>query len=327
MTGELTIDPALAERFAADLDRLSPADERLGVAVSGGPDSLALLLLARQVRPGSIAAATVDHRLRPDSGSEAALVAGLCHRLDVPHAVLPITVGQGASVQAQAREARYRALRDWARQAGLGAVLTAHHADDQAETLLMRLARGAGLSGLAGVREARELGPDIRLLRPLLGWRKAELVALVAAAGVQAVDDPANRDPRHQRTAVRTTLARVEWLDPAALSVSAAWLSEAEAALGWAAERLAGERIERTGDVVTLAVADLPRELQRRLLLRAMEELGAAAPRGPDLKRALRRLAAGERCSLAGLLLSGGERWTVQRELRARRRPGGEWTA
>jgi tRNA(Ile)-lysidine synthase len=153
------------------------------------------------------------------------------------------------------------------------------------------------------------------------------LVALVDAAGVEAVDDPANRDPRHQRTAVRTTLAKVDWLDPAALSISAAWLSEAEAALGWTTKRLAQERVERAGSVVTLAAADLPHELQRRLLLLAIEELGAPTPRGPDLKRALRRLAAGERCSLSGLLLSGGERWTVQRELRARRRPGGERSA
>lgn len=319
MTAQSDIDAGLRARFVADLARLCLGEGRIGVAVSGGPDSLALLLLAQAARPGTIEAATVDHGLRSGSAAEAALVADYCQRLDVPHATLSVTVAKGASQQAQARAARYAALASWATKRGLSAVLTAHHADDQAETLLMRLARGAGLSGLTGVREQRELTPLISLVRPLLGWRKAELVALVAAAGLQAVDDPANRDPRHGRTAARTTLAEADWLDPAALSVSAAWLSEADAALGWAAARLRGERLERTGKRVVLTVADLPRELQRRLLLAAIEELGAPPPRGPDLKRALRKLAAGERCSLSGLLLDGGEQWSVQPEIRARR--------
>lgn len=323
MTGEFQIDAATIARFAADLDRLCPAGERLGVAVSGGPDSMALLLLTHAARPGAIHAVTVDHRLRAESAAEAETVAGYCHQLGVPHAVLPVTVENGTSLQGQARTARYRALGSWATERALSAVLTAHHADDQAETLLMRMGRGAGLAGLSGVRQVRDLAPGVRLVRPLLSWRKEDLVAIVAAAGLEAIDDPANCDPRHHRTAVRTTLAKVDWLDPTALSLSAAWLSEAEAALGWMVDRLAGERIERCEDLVTLSANDLPSELQRRLLIVAIEQLGAPAPRGPDIKRALCKLAAGERCSLSGLLMRGGERWTLQREIRERRRPAG----
>ena len=315
-----TITPAERTRFAADLDRLCPAGERVGVGVSGGPDSLALLLLTASARPGEIEAATVDHRLRPESAAEAEAVAYLCERLGVAHATLPVKVAAGASLQGKAREARYRALGEWATKRGIASVLSAHHADDQAETLLMRLARGAGLGGLAGVRETRELVPGVRLVRPVLGWRKHELAELVDRAGLEAVDDPANYDPRHDRTAARVTLQRTPALDPQALAASAAWLGEVDAALRWTVEQLARDRLQREGERITLSIGELPPEYQRRLLLVAFSELGAPAPRGPDLHRALKQLAAGKRCTISGLILTGGERWTVQPEIRARRR-------
>ena len=187
------------DRFTADLDALIARDCRFGIAVSGGPDSLALLLLAAAVRPGSIEAATVDHGLRPESADEAAMVAGLCERRGVPHRTLVADWAQppAANVQAEARAMRYRLLNEWAIERGLEAVATAHHADDQAETLLMRLARGAGVGGLGGTRARRALSEDVLLIRPLLGWRKSELVALVEDAGLTPVDDPSNRDPKH----------------------------------------------------------------------------------------------------------------------------------
>jgi tRNA(Ile)-lysidine synthetase-like protein len=135
------------DRFRRDLDSLIAADAPIGLAVSGGPDSIALLLLAAEARPLKVEAASVDHALRPESRAEVEMVASLCERLGVPHTILtcdwdgiPLT-----AIQERARIMRYRLLGDWARERGLPALVTAHHLDDQAETLLMRLGRGAGV--------------------------------------------------------------------------------------------------------------------------------------------------------------------------------------
>ena len=292
---------AEVERFARDLAALAPRG-KIGVAVSGGPDSLALLLLAHAARPGEIEAATVDHRLREGSANEAAMVAKLCQQLGIPHALLPVTVAPGASLQAQARTARYAALAAWATARNLTAVATAHHADDQAETLLMRLARGAGLSGLAGVRALRLLSDGVTLVRPLLGWRKAELEAIVAQAGLTPADDPANRDPRHDRTRARQYLAQGDWPDPCQLAASASHLADAEQSLRFATDHFA-DRIVGEDGTLALGATDLPRELQRRLLLTAIARLGDPPPRGPDLDRALTALASGAACTLGTLSL------------------------
>ena len=158
------IDPDLIARFSQALDELWPLEDRegpLGLAVSGGPDSLALLLIAHAAMPSQIAVASVDHGLRDEAAAEVALVESVCAALDIPFTAMKVTVGAG-NLQAKAREARYRALHQWAQAASLGAVATAHHADDQAETLLMRLARGkrfaragrrAGMDPSAGCRD------------------------------------------------------------------------------------------------------------------------------------------------------------------------------
>ncbi|HVF37996.1 MAG TPA: tRNA lysidine(34) synthetase TilS, partial [Sphingomicrobium sp.] len=223
-------DQTLVSRLATDLDRLATPDARVGVAVSGGPDSLALLLLSSAARPGLVEAATVDHGLRAESAGEAAMVAGLCRKLGVPHASLPADWPQSptSNLQAEARAMRYRRLAEWAAERGLPYVATAHHADDQAETLLMRLVRGSGVRGLSGSRAARSLTDGVTLIRPLLGWRKAELEAIVAAAGIEPVDDPSNRDPRHDRSRFREWLESSAWVDPARLAASAAALRDAD---------------------------------------------------------------------------------------------------
>jgi tRNA(Ile)-lysidine synthase len=258
-----------------------------------------------------VEAATVDHRLRTNSAGEAAMVAEVCAGLGVPHAVLPVTVGTGSSLQRQAREVRYAALGQWAAEHGLAAVATAHHADDQAETLLMRLARGSGLAGLAGVREQRLLRPEVRLVRPLLGARKSELEALVAEAGLVAVDDPANDDPRHDRSWIRRLLAEDHGFTPERLARSATALGEAEEALSWMVATLSAERLVGDEDGLRLDAADLPAELQRRLLLAAFGRLGASEPRGPDMERALTALRSGGVSTLSGLKLAGGNPWLI----------------
>ena len=301
------------ERFTADLDALLPSGKRVGVAVSGGPDSLALLLLAAAARPGLIEAATVDHALRAESRAEAQMVASICRKLDVPHAILPADWSEPptANIQAEARTMRYRLLAGWAEELDLPALATAHHADDQAETLLMRLARGAGVRGLGGTRARRQLTEAVALIRPLLSWRKSELVALVEDAGLEPVDDPGNRDPRHDRSRIRQALEQADWADPARLAASASALRDADEALDWALAPLITARLRRDEDALIIEPFDLPRELRRRLLAAAFAELGTPAPRGPDLMRALESLEAGQTVTLSGLKLEGGSFWRL----------------
>ncbi len=303
---------AAARRFAADLAALWPEEERggpLGLAVSGGPDSLALLLLAHAALPGRIAVASVDHGLRPEAAGEVALVERIAGERGIPFTPLQVRLAPG-NVQMRAREARYAALVRWAGEAGLGALATAHHADDQAETLLMRLNRGSGLAGLAGVR-ARSVLPDTDtpLLRPLLGWRKAELAALVAAAGLTPAEDPSNTDPAFDRARLRARLAEADWLDPVAIAASAAHLAEGWQALEWYAELDFHEMVmpdaEAPGGLGYAYCANVPRVVGIETILRIIAQLGGHATRS-EAARAWDRLWAGENASLGGVLAVPG---------------------
>ena len=299
---------AQASRFAQSLGALGAAPP-LAVAVSGGADSLALLLLAQAVAPGAVMAATVDHGLRPEAPAEARGVARLCARLGVPHRTLGVTVGSAGGPQAAARAARYAALADWATASGAATLATGHHLDDQAETLLLRVARGAGLTGLAGVRPARELAPGLRLVRPLLGWRRAELTAIVAAARLTPVDDPANADPRYDRTRARALLAG-GWPEAPRLAAAAAHLAQAEEALAWVAARESEARIGAEDGAVTLDPAGLPADLVRRLAAAALRRAGYAGDvPGPELGRLIDRLGTGEAATLGPVKAEPGPPW------------------
>lgn len=294
-----------ADAIARLRDATPPFEGAIGVAVSGGPDSLAMLLLAAAAWPGRTIAATVDHGLRPESAVEAVHVAAICARLGVPHEILipdtPIT----GSLQDAARRARYALLEAWRARRGAAWVLTAHHADDQVETLLMRLNRGAGLGGLAGVRRVNR-----HVLRPLIDWRRAELGAIVESAGLGAVDDPSNRDPRFDRARLRGAIAGADWLDPAAFVRSASHLADAEQAIEWMTARLAVERIAVEANQVTLDPAGLPPMLVRRLTLVALARVDPGArPSGPALDRLLESLGAGRQTSMGAALCRGGATW------------------
>jgi len=306
-----TLTPELRDRFRAALDALLPAG-RLGLAVSGGPDSLALLLLAHDARPGTVMTATVDHGLRAEAADEAAMVAAVCARLNVPHTTLAVTIADDPrGVQAAARNARYAALGEWADAEGVTALATAHHMDDQAETILMRLARGAGIGGLSGIRRSRPLaeGSAIRLIRPLLDWRKTELAALVLAAGLEPARDPSNASPRYDRTRARALMAD-GWPAPQRLAAVADAAAEAEESLAWSARAIAAERITREGDAVLANASGLPREYRRRLLLAAiLTGTPGALPRGDSLDRLLAALDRGEVATLAGLRCDPGPPW------------------
>ncbi len=307
----LGVDPPdFADSLTALIGRPLGETEAIAVAVSGGPDSLALLLLAYTAFGHRVRALTVDHGLRPAGADEAAAVAGHAAALGVAHATLRWTGPYpAANRQAAARAARYALLGDWCAAHGVAWLATAHHRDDAAETLLLRLARGAGTGGLGGIRAARELGNGVTLLRPLLGWRKADLASIVAAAGWTPADDPSNRDHAFDRTRARALLAATPWLDPARLAASAAHLADAEAALAWASERAWASRVAVAAGTVTVDAAGLPHDLARRLLLRGIATLVPdAAPRGDGVERVLRHLAAGRGGTLAGVALRAASR-------------------
>lgn len=310
--------PDLVSRFRLDLEAVAGADRgRIALAVSGGPDSLALLLLAHRAFPGEVEAATVDHGLRAGSKAEAEAVARLCAGIGVPHHILAARVEpSGEGLQSAARAARYAALAEWMDSQGLGRLLTAHHSDDQAETLLMRLNRGSGVAGLAGVRATGPVpGTDgrLRVYRPLLGWRRSELAAVVAAAGVEAALDPGNSDERFDRARIRNRLAEAPWLDPAALARSAALLAEAEAALDWTAGAMFAARGETGEGGVTLRPNGLPPELLRRLVLRCLRQVVPdARPRGEKLAAFIAKLEEGGTATLCEVKGMGGELWRFE---------------
>ncbi len=291
------MDATKVRRFTDDLTALigESAEEKIGLAVSGGPDSMAMLLLAVAAFPGRIEVATVDHRLRTGSAEEARYVSAQCGSLGVPHAVLEVCIPPRGNLSALARQHRYAALEDWRVRQGLDWIATAHHADDQLETLVMRLNRGAGVGGLAGIRARNG-----RIVRPLLGWRRAELAGVVAASGIVGIDDPTNHDDRFDRARLRKALAGADWLDPVAVAKSAALLAEAEAALDWAVRVSNVAADPAKLDVDTMAAA--PAEIVRRAVLAALVHIDPTyRPRGESLTTLIAALQGGRSATLGGV--------------------------
>ena len=307
------------ERFATDLDALIARDAPIGIAVSGGPDSVALLLLAAAARPSRIEVATIDHALRPGARAEAEMVAALCSDLRVPHSILTARweTPPETAIQESARGERYRLLGYWAEERRLGAIVTAHHADDQAETFLMRLLRGSGVRGLAAMRpKSIAPGAHVRLLRPLLGWRRSELRAICAAAGVAPAHDPSHDDERCERVRIRRLLAENDWLDGGAIAASASHLAEADEALRWAAELEWRRAVDERRDRFAYQSGDVPREIRRRIVGRIVRKLATEGDdeiRGGELDRLLATLAQGGTATLRGVLCGGGRIWRFER--------------
>lgn len=249
--------------------------------------------------------ASVDHGLRAEASDEVAMVEQVCQARDIPFSAIKVRVGAG-NLQAKAREARYNALTEWVQQRGLGALATAHHADDQAETLLMRLARGSGLSGLAGVRAASLLSDgETPLVRPLLDWRKDELETLVAQSGIAPALDPSNRDRAFDRVRVRQHLAEHDWLDVEALATSAEHLADAWRAIEWYAQIDWEEMVHREEGPAFRYYANVPRVVAIETVCRIIAELGGVATRS-EAGRAYDRLWREENASLAGVLIVPG---------------------
>jgi tRNA(Ile)-lysidine synthase len=266
------------------------------LAVSGGPDSVALMWLATRWRKAlargpRLLAATVDHGLRPEAAREAREVKRLAHQLGVPHRTVRWTDEKPKSgLPAAARAARYRLLAAVARQGGASHVLTAHTRDDQAETLLMRLLRGSGIGGLAAMgREIEREG--VLIARPLLNVSKAQLIATLEKAGITYADDPTNRDVRFTRPRIRAVIEGLsaEGGDSRNLARLASRLARANAAieiLADGAARYLALRDQLGGSPGAVggtsfeaaAFAHLPEEIRLRLLLRAIDRVGHEGP-------------------------------------------------
>jgi tRNA(Ile)-lysidine synthase len=313
--------------------------QSLILAVSGGPDSTALLWLAarwvaRRERGPKLLAVTVDHGLRPESAKEALAVKRLARRLGIAHRTLRWTgVKPGTGVQEGARDARYRLIASVTRGSHGRHVLTAHSRDDQAETVLFRLIRGSGLAGLRGISRVSPLpgsaAGTVTLVRPLLGIPKSRLLATLAKAGIAFADDPSNRDPRFTRPRLREIMPvlAAEGLGSLRFSTFAHRIGRADSALEHAVDeamaRLCPGSWPRPGPIV-FDVHDygkLPAEVALRLLGRAvahagnegpvelgkLEALQAALDAAPTQAVRIRRTLAG-----ALVTLSGG-RLTVER--------------
>ncbi len=272
-----------------------------------------MLLLAHAALPGEIQAATVDHGLRAEAAAEADFVARTCAELGVPHVTFTVNVASG-NVQDEARNARYGALAKWAADRGLSAIATAHHADDQAETMLMRLNRGSGLSGLTGIRARTTVpGTQIPLLRPLLGWRRQDLGLLVEDAGIEAVQDPSNLDLKFDRVKLRQRLSGADWIDTAALAASASHLADAEEALEWCIMQEWEGCVREDGETLRY-LPRAPRAIRLRVVARLIAEIGGK-PRGSAVARLVDALENGETASLSGAVARvDGEEWVFAPE-------------
>jgi len=282
----LSREPRLvAPTIDALLAPLAQYDATL-LAVSGGPDSTALLALAvewSRRTPGSprLAAATVDHGLRKGSGEEAAAVGALCARFGVSHQILVWRGDKPSSrIQERARAARYGLLAAHARDIGAQAIVTAHHLDDQAETALFRLLRGSGVGGLRAMAASVELD-GVALLRPLLGVAKRDLITACEIRSLAYVSDPANQDPRYARTRMRRLAEALaaEGLDAIGLARLARRAGQIEEAL----ERQTHATALRLGlgagsSCDAAALLAEPTEIVQRLLVAAIAEVGGRPP-------------------------------------------------
>ncbi len=245
------------------------------------------------------------------------MVADVCRSLSVPHSTLTVdwkTKPQTA-IQERARLERYRLLGQWAEGHEFAAIATGHHLDDQAETLLMRLTRGAGVTGLAGMRADAPLpgsSSKLLLLRPLLGWRRSELAGVCNDAGVRPAEDPSNSDEQFERVRVRRALAAADWLDAEAIARSAGNLASADEALDWGVEREWESQVSCADSEISYHPR-APLAVRQRVVRRAVIALSTEGAeneiRGRELDQLVAVLSQGGTATLRGVRCSGGDGW------------------
>jgi tRNA(Ile)-lysidine synthase len=299
-----TMTPLTAAEFEPLMAQFAPFEPRprLAVACSGGGDSMALVVLAdawARARDGEVTALIVDHRLRAESAREAADVAGALAARGIAHRILVCAeLSSAANLEDAARRARYQVLERWCEEQGVLHLLTAHQRDDEAETVLMRLARGSGLDGLCGIAP-ESVHRACRVLRPLLDVPPERLRATLRALGIVHVEDPMNRDPAFQRVRLRSARAFLaeEGLSAERLAATAAHLRRARMALEAAVAGTLAHAVAldpcgfATIDVAIVTAA--PTEVGLRALAAVLSTIGGAdyPPRLESLERLYGELA------------------------------------
>jgi tRNA(Ile)-lysidine synthase len=183
------------------------AFKKLAIACSGGLDSMCLAYLA--AKETKIVALIIDHSLRVESASEAAKTSAILDKLNIENHILKVTKKLSGNLQEQARLERYKLLTNWCKKNGYDALATAHHADDNAENFLLRLARGSGVDGLASIAAEAEMH-GIKIIRPVLNFTKAELQNTLENAGIKWVNDPSNETDKYSRNKIRHALELLE---------------------------------------------------------------------------------------------------------------------
>lgn len=306
-------------RIRGALDRLAGDLPAFGLAVSGGGDSMALMRIAAQWAKGrQVMVATVDHGLRAESAAEARQVHRAALSLGLNHATLQwqreTEIG---NLMASARDARLRLLSGWARRNGLPAVLLGHTRDDLAETLIMRLARGSGIDGLAGMAECREAF-DMTWIRPMLTAGRAEIRDWLRARGIGWIDDPSNQNTDFDRIRIRKALAAFQ-MDIPALARSAEHIRQARDALSYYAALASDSAITRNGALILprRPFLEAPAEIGRRLLVAGCRWISGAdyPPRRTTVLHALDAVLAGSRVTLDGALVEpSGDQVRLGRE-------------
>lgn len=273
------------ERLAGQLDSLV-GHEPAAIAVSGGSDSMALMHIAAAWRASGgssdsgLTVLTVDHGLRPGSEREAASVAIVSEGLGLPHETLVWTGEKPSSgISAHAREARYRLMTRWCHDHGIAKLLVAHTLDDQAETVVMRLARGSGVDGLSAMAPV-VMNNGVALIRPLLGVSRADLQAYLRSSGLSWIEDPTNEDTTYERVRIRKGMDALCALGVTqkGLATTARRLQRARAALdGLTTEALheyASVHAAGVCDVSSALLADAPDEIVMRVLGRCLTAVG-----------------------------------------------------
>ena len=314
-------DAPLLEAVARGFPDTGP----VAIAVSGGGDSMALLHLAYRLCDRPIFAVTVDHGLRVESAQEAAQVAIFCNSLNIKHETLVWSHQEiDKNLQDQARQARYRLIGEWARTNGMAGVLLGHTLDDQAETFLMQMSRGAGVDGLSAMGGVGQHDGAV-FYRPLLEHSRAELREYLKRNEIAWVDDPSNEDEAYHRIRIRKAMPSLQDLGISKNTIgrSVANIQSAKDALEHYVDREIKEYVQlQDGDVlIPTNLADhIPADILRRVWLRALKWVGNAqyAPRQQSYAAISTTINSGKKATLHGCLITPeGSQIRITRELAA----------